>query len=169
MDPGNALHTDVAWKPPSSKELRQPPELKASKRPTSVDRYVGSRVRMQRRLMKMSQQTLGAALGLTYQQIQKYETGLNRIGASRLQQIANVLNVSPSLFLDGAPGGHTTVLPRGNVQQSVHEYGCAHAWATPEAQRLNLAFARIGKAQIRTFVVALVSAIADSCEQEARG
>lgn len=71
------------------------------KTPDPIDRHVGSRVRMQRILMKMSQEKLGEALGLTFQQVQKYEKGLNRIGASRLQQISKTLNVPPLIFLRG--------------------------------------------------------------------
>jgi transcriptional regulator with XRE-family HTH domain len=64
------------------------------KAPNDVDRQVGSRVRMRRMLIGMSQEKLGDALGLTFQQVQKYEKGTNRISASRLQQIAQVLGVT---------------------------------------------------------------------------
>jgi transcriptional regulator with XRE-family HTH domain len=72
------------------------------KAPNDVDRQVGSRVRMRRMLIGMSQEKLGDALGLTFQQVQKYEKGTNRISASRLQQIAQVLGVSID-FLYGDP------------------------------------------------------------------
>src|SRR5208337_2666471 len=75
----------------------------STKAPNPVDRYVGSRVRMRRILLGMSQEKLGDALGLTFQQVQKYEKGTNRIGASRLQQISQTLNVPPAFFFDGAP------------------------------------------------------------------
>src|SRR5579863_8724786 len=71
--------------------------------PNPIDRHVGSRVRMRRILLGMSQEKLGEALGLTFQQIQKYEKGTNRIGASRLQQISTTLNVPPAFLFDGAP------------------------------------------------------------------
>jgi transcriptional regulator with XRE-family HTH domain len=61
--------------------------------PNPIDRHVGARVRMRRLLVSMSQEKLGEALGITFQQIQKYEKGANRIGASRLQQIAKILGV----------------------------------------------------------------------------
>jgi transcriptional regulator with XRE-family HTH domain len=70
--------------------------------PDSIDQHVGRRIRMQRLAMHMSQEKLGMALGLTFQQIQKYEKGTNRVGASRLQQIAQTLNVPPSFFFEGA-------------------------------------------------------------------
>src|ERR1700674_3906954 len=75
----------------------------AKKAPNPIDKHVGSRVRMRRMMLGMSQEKLGNALGLTFQQVQKYEKGANRIGASRLQQIAHILQVSVSFFFEGAP------------------------------------------------------------------
>jgi transcriptional regulator with XRE-family HTH domain len=66
-----------------------------------IDRNVGTRIRMQRMLLGLSQAEVGKAVGVTFQQVQKYEKGRNRIGASRLQQIANVLKVTPDFFFDG--------------------------------------------------------------------
>ena len=77
--------------------------MMAKKAPNPVDRHVGSRVRMRRMMLGMSQEKLGNALGLTFQQVQKYEKGTNRIGASRLQQIAHILQVPVSFFFEGAP------------------------------------------------------------------
>jgi transcriptional regulator with XRE-family HTH domain len=70
-----------------------------SKAPNPVDKYVGSRVRMRRIMLGMSQEKLGEALGLTFQQIQKYEKGTNRVGASRIQQISEILQVPVSFLL----------------------------------------------------------------------
>src|SRR5690348_17647498 len=75
----------------------------AKKTPNPIDRHVGSRVRMRRMMLGMSQEKLGDALALTFQQVQKYEKGSNRIGASRLQQISLVLQVPVSFFFEGAP------------------------------------------------------------------
>src|SRR3954466_1562737 len=75
-----------------------------TKAPTPTDRHVGSRVRMRRMMLSMSQEKLGDSLGLTFQQVQKYEKGTNRIGASRLQQISLILQVPVSFFFEGAPG-----------------------------------------------------------------
>src|ERR1041385_4815801 len=72
--------------------------------PNPVDVHVGQRVRMRRVLLGMSQEKLGAALGLTFQQIQKYERGANRIGSGRLYQLAKVLDVPLSYFYDELPG-----------------------------------------------------------------
>ena len=73
------------------------------KTPNPTDKHVGSRVRMRRMMLGMSQEKLGDALGLTFQQVQKYEKGTNRIGASRLQQIAHFLQVPVAFFFEGAP------------------------------------------------------------------
>ena len=75
----------------------------AKKAPNPIDKHVGSRVRMRRMMLNMSQEKLGDALGLTFQQVQKYEKGTNRIGASRLQQIGQILQVPVSFFFEGAP------------------------------------------------------------------
>src|SRR5437588_9357470 len=75
----------------------------AKKAPNPVDRHVGSRVRMRRMMLAMSQEKLGDALGLTFQQVQKYEKGTNRIGASRLQQISEILSVPVAFFFEVAP------------------------------------------------------------------
>src|SRR5437867_8014014 len=75
------------------------------KAPNPIDKHVGSRVRMRRMMLKMSQTALGDALGLTFQQVQKYEKGTNRIGAGRLQHIAHFLQVPIDFLFDGAPGG----------------------------------------------------------------
>jgi len=75
----------------------------AKKQPSSVDAHVGSRVRLRRMLIGMSQEKLGELLGLTFQQVQKYEKGANRIGASRLFDISSILGVPVSYFFDDLP------------------------------------------------------------------
>ena len=72
-------------------------------RPRPVDVHVGSRVRLRRTMLGMSQEKLGAAIELTFQQVQKYERGTNRIGASRLFQLGKVLDVPVSFFFDDMP------------------------------------------------------------------
>ena len=71
--------------------------------PNPVDKHVGNRVRMRRLMLGISQQNLGGALGVSFQQVQKYENGANRIGASRLQQISDILEVPAAFFFEGAP------------------------------------------------------------------
>src|ERR1700692_3098236 len=78
----------------------------AKKAPNPIDKHVGSRVRMRRMMLSMSQEKRGGPLGLTFQQVQKYEKGTNRIGASRLQQISHILQVPVAFFFEGAPSLH---------------------------------------------------------------
>src|SRR5438132_1623536 len=83
------------------------------KSPKSVDTYVGSRVRMRRMMLGMSQTKLADAVGLTFQQIQKYEKGTNRIAASRLQEFSGILQVPVEFFFEGVP--NLSALPTGTV------------------------------------------------------
>jgi transcriptional regulator with XRE-family HTH domain len=71
--------------------------------PTAVDSHVGQKIRARRIFLQMSQTEVADAVGITFQQIQKYERGANRVGASRLQQLSDVLGVSPFYFFEGAP------------------------------------------------------------------
>ena len=102
-------------------------DVMAKKSPDPVDRYVGSRVRMRRKMLGMSQGKLADALGLTFQQVQKYEKGTNRMGASRLQQIAHVPvrgRAAPSWPAEGNRRGPVASL-RGGVPRLVRR-ACAH-------------------------------------------
>ncbi len=85
----------------------------AKRSPTEIDRQVGVRIRMRRLMLDMSQEKLAAGLGLTFQQIQKYEKGSNRIGAGRLHQLAEILQVPVSFFFEDfpAPGRTQAALP----------------------------------------------------------
>src|ERR1700731_4533434 len=83
--------------------MRRAFDMAAKKSPNPIDKHVGSRVRMRRMMLSMSQEKLGDALGLTFQQVQKYEKGTNRIGASRLQHISNILQVPVAFFFGGPP------------------------------------------------------------------
>ena len=78
--------------------------IENKKKPNPIDVHVGSRVRLRRNMLGMSQEKLGEALGITFQQIQKYEKGANRVGASRLQAIATVMNVPVSFFFEDSSG-----------------------------------------------------------------
>lgn len=93
-------------------------------RPSPIDVHVGSRIRLRRTLLGMSQERLGDALGLTFQQVQKYERGVNRVGASRLFDISRVLDVPISFFFEDMPEGMDATPisgPRGRM------YGFAEA------------------------------------------
>jgi transcriptional regulator with XRE-family HTH domain len=82
---------------------RAEPAMDRESRPSPIDVHVGSRIRLRRTLLGMSQERLGEALGLTFQQVQKYERGVNRVGASRLFDLSRVLDVPISFFFDDMP------------------------------------------------------------------
>lgn len=133
------------------------------KTPNPIDRHVGSRVRMRRILLGMSQEKLGEALGLTFQQIQKYEKGTNRIGASRLQQISRTLNVPPAFFFDGAPLQDETGSENGSVLAVAEPSSSSFVLdfiATAEGLHLNKAFARIQDPKVRKRIIDLVTSLA---------
>jgi transcriptional regulator with XRE-family HTH domain len=134
-------------------------KLVFKKTPNPIDRHVGSRVRMRRVLVGISQEKLGESLGLTFQQVQKYEKGTNRIGASRLQQISRILGVPVEYFFDGAPQTVERTLSGGFEDHGDTAY-VADFLATNEGIQLNKAFVRIKDAKLRRRVVELVTAIA---------
>jgi len=133
------------------------------KAPNPIDRHVGSRVRMRRLMLGMSQEKLGDGLGLTFQQVQKYEKGTNRIGASRLQHIARLLQVPVSFFFDGAPQTHEQ--PEASADGSSPAY-VFDFLATSEGLTLIKAFMRIHSARMRRRIVELVEEIATSDKRE---
>jgi transcriptional regulator with XRE-family HTH domain len=130
----------------------------AKKVPNPIDKHVGSRVRMRRMMLSMSQEKLGDALSLTFQQVQKYEKGTNRIGASRLQQISNILQVPVSFFFEGAPNmpGHT------GMGEAVSPSYVNDFLATSDGLLLTKSFIRIKNAKLRRRIVELVEQIAES-------
>jgi transcriptional regulator with XRE-family HTH domain len=131
----------------------------AKKAPNPIDKHVGSRVRMRRMMLGMSQEKLGDALGLTFQQVQKYEKGTNRIGASRLQQIAHILQVPVSFFFEGAPhapGGHATV----GMSEAPSPAYVSDFLATSDGLSLTKSFMRIKNSKLRRRIVDLVEQIA---------
>ncbi|MCB4767579.1 helix-turn-helix domain-containing protein [Ancylobacter sp. Lp-2] len=128
------------------------------KSPNPIDKHVGSRVRMRRMMINMSQEKLGESLGITFQQIQKYEKGTNRIGASRLQHISTVLGVSVAFFFEGAPSTGTAT--PGFAEDSSPAY-VADFLATSEGLALTRAFTRISDSKVRRRIVDLVETLAD--------
>ena len=128
----------------------------ASKTPDPIDKYVGSRIRMRRIMLGMSQEKLGNALGLTFQQIQKYEKGTNRVGASRLQQIADALQVHVSFMFEGAPGSSVS----GGMHESAAPAYVSDFLATSDGLALTKAFTRLKDAKLRRSIVDLVEQIA---------
>ena len=131
----------------------------AKKAPNPIDKHVGSRVRMRRMMLGMSQEKLGDALELTFQQVQKYEKGTNRIGASRLQQISNILQVPVAFFFEGAPHIAGSPLPQGPGDVPSPAY-VSDFLATSDGLSLTKAFMRIPDSKLRRRIVDLVEQIA---------
>ncbi len=126
-----------------------------SKAPNPVDKYVGSRVRMRRIMLGMSQEKLGEALGLTFQQIQKYEKGTNRVGASRIQQISEILQVPVSFLFEGGPSSTGSTDGVSASPTYVSDF-----LATSEGLALTRAFTKITDSKMRRSIVDLVEQIA---------
>jgi transcriptional regulator with XRE-family HTH domain len=133
-------------------------ETAAKKVPNPIDRHVGARVRMRRLLVGMSQEKLGESLGITFQQIQKYEKGANRIGASRLQQTAKILGVPVEFFFEGAPSGG--VQPAAGFGELPQSGFVSDFMATSEGVQLTRAFIRIADPNVRRRIIDLVEALA---------
>src|SRR5262249_42867511 len=127
------------------------------KAPHPIDQHVGSRVRMRRLMLAMSQEKLGAALGLTFQQVQKYERGANRIGASRLQQMSHILQVPVEFFFEGGPDASA---PHGSNGNALSMAQIDDFVSDPDGLRLMRAFLRIDSAALRLRIVMLVQEIA---------
>lgn len=126
-----------------------------AKKPNPIDVHVGGRVRLRRMMLGMSQEKLGDQLGITFQQIQKYEKGTNRIGASRLQNIATVLSVPVGFFFEGAPGQNGNGASDSKSGSYVVDF-----LSSSEGLQLNRAFVRIGDPKVRRRIVDLVRSLA---------
>lgn len=136
---------------------------RGSRRANPVDVHVGSRVRLRRMLMGMSQEKLGEHLGLTFQQIQKYEKGINRIGASRLFDLSKVLAVPVQFFYEELP------VSSGEGAAGFAEQPESYAMeflASREGLELNKAFARITDPRVRRSIVELVRSFAGEADNE---
>jgi transcriptional regulator with XRE-family HTH domain len=132
--------------------------VKQAKRDANpIDKHVGSQVRMRRKMLGMSQQKLGDALGLTFQQVQKYEKGANRIGASRLQHISHILQVPVPFFFEGAPQlpGQSKGIGKLPSPAYVSDF-----LASRDGLALTKAFMAIKEIRLRRRIVGLVEEIA---------
>ena len=132
----------------------------AKKAPNPTDKHVGARVRMRRMMLGMSQEKLGDSLGLTFQQVQKYEKGTNRIGASRLQQISQILQVPVSFFFEGAPAAQTVGHRHEGMGEAPSPAYVSDFLATSDGLALTKAFMRIEDSKLRRRIVDLVEQIA---------
>ena len=130
------------------------------KQANPIDVQVGNRVRIRRMLIGMSQERLGDLLGLTFQQVQKYEKGVNRIGAGRLFEVSRILSVPVDFFYEGLatniPAGNDTDAATPPVMEFV---------SSGEGLQLSLAFMKIKDAKVRKRVLDLVKSLADEEEQ----
>jgi len=137
------------------------------KEPNEIDRLVGSRVRQRRMQLGMSQEQLAEHLGLTVPQVQKYETGVNRIGASRLHKIAGLLGVPIGTFFEAHAGAQARAPEMGGAEAGAAEAGAAEpggpdpsVFADRETIALALAFSRITRPQLRRALLELARAAA---------
>jgi transcriptional regulator with XRE-family HTH domain len=120
-----------------------------------MDAHVGSRIRMRRMMIGMSQSGLGDALGLTFQQVQKYEKGTNRVGASRLQHMSQILQVPVSFFFEGlVPDGASEA--GGAEVKALNDLMASH-----DGLALARSFMKISNIEVRRQIVALVEALAE--------
>ena len=135
------------------------------KSPNSTDKHVGSRVRMRRMMLQMSQTELGNDIGLTFQQVQKYEKGTNRIGAGRLHEISRILKVPISFFFEGSPrepGAHASA---NNSDGPPLPTYVTDFLATSDGLALTKAFMQIKDANLRRRIVSLVQEITGGAER----
>jgi transcriptional regulator with XRE-family HTH domain len=124
--------------------------------PNLIDIHVGQRLRLRRTLLGFSQETLGEAVGITFQQLQKYERGANRISASRLFNLSQVLGVPVTFFFEDLPPGDTTVASAGE-QNATQEFG---SMARRETLELVRAYYRIQDDPVRRRAFELIKALA---------
>jgi transcriptional regulator with XRE-family HTH domain len=138
-----------------------PSEERNARQANLIDEHVGSRVRLRRMLLGMSQEKLGESLGLTFQQVQKYEKGVNRIGASRLFDLAQVLGVPVQFFYDeltahAADSGHANM---GFAERPTESY-VVDFLGSRDGLELNKAFVRVTDPKVRRAVIDLVRSLA---------
>jgi transcriptional regulator with XRE-family HTH domain len=130
----------------------------ARRDPNYIDVHVGSRIRMRRQLINMSQERLGELLGITFQQVQKYEKGANRISASRMFFTAKTMGVPVQFFFEGLPGGEGDAVLRDGI--ATDEY--TSALMTTEGVQLAKAFRDANTTTKRKLIVGIAKLIADS-------
>jgi len=137
--------------------------------PNPIDVHVGARVRLRRTLMGMSQEKLGEAIGLTFQQVQKYERGANRVGASRLFDLSRVLDVPVSFFFDDMPDGVSKQSPRlinAGLADDPGEVPSADPMTKRETLELVRAYYRINDPLVRRRIFDLAKVLAKAREPE---
>ena len=131
------------------------------KQANPIDVQVGNRVRIRRMLIGMSQERLGDLLGLTFQQVQKYEKGVNRIGAGRLFEVSRILNVPVDFFYEGLGPNPAAANEPDAAAPPVMEFV-----SSGEGLQLSLAFMKIKDAKVRKRVLDLVKSLAEEEDQK---
>ena len=144
---------------PARQTDETPVAIAAKKQANPIDIQVGSRVRIRRMLIGMSQERLGDLLGLTFQQVQKYEKGVNRIGAGRLFEVSRILNVPVDFFYEGV----TDLAPGANEVDGAPVMDFV---SSGEGLQLSLAFMKIKDAKVRKRVLDLVKSLAEEETQK---
>ena len=129
-------------------------EKENKKKPNPTDIHVGSRIRLRRNMLGMSQEKLGEHLGITFQQIQKYEKGTNRVGASRLQAIASIMGVAVGFFFEDMPGAEGAA-PAGFSEDASTTLAVEFS-TSAEGLQLNRAFVKISDPKVRRKIIELV-------------
>jgi len=129
--------------------------MSEKKKPDPIDVYVGSRIRLRRNILRLSQEKLGEKLGITFQQIQKYEKGTNRVGASRLQAISEIMGVPVSYFFEEAMVGKSA----DGFGES--EGGFMDFCSSTEGIQLMRAFTSIADSKVRRKIIDLAKALSE--------
>ncbi|ASV86466.1 MULTISPECIES: helix-turn-helix domain-containing protein [Ochrobactrum] len=132
--------------------------IENKKKPNPIDVHVGSRIRLRRNMLGLSQEKLGESLGITFQQIQKYEKGTNRVGASRLQAISSILTVPVAFFFEDAPGSNPTS-QAGFAEDNEATY-VVDFLNSNEGVQLTRAFTKIADPKVRRKIIDLVKSLA---------
>ncbi len=131
--------------------------IENKKKPNPIDIHVGGRIRLRRNMLGLSQEKLGESLGITFQQIQKYEKGTNRVGASRLQAISSALTVPVSFFFEDAPNAGGNV---GFAEDNEATY-VVDFLNSNEGVQLTRAFTKISDPKVRRKIIDLVKSLSD--------
>ena len=148
-----------------SRQARRPSRQKSDK-PNPIDVQVGSRVRLRRNMLGLSQEKLGTAIGLTFQQVQKYERGANRIGASRLHELSRVLDVPVSFFFDDMDPVRAPAIPGGFAEPPAEAFD-SDPMRRRETVELVDAYYAVEDAAVRRRLLDLARALAAEGERAA--
>jgi transcriptional regulator with XRE-family HTH domain len=132
------------------------PEKKMKGQANAADAHVGRRIRLRRVWLDMTQVALGAAIGVSFQQIQKYEKGTNRVSASRLQELANALDVKPSYFFEGLPDETKSGEKNLDLPPEVVEF-----LSSEEGLEIIRALTRIGDLKVRNRIAMLIKSLGE--------